>query len=32
MGDGWAFDRTIDEVYNKQTKIDAYHELTHILE
>jgi len=31
MDDGWAFDRTIDEVY-KQTKIDAYHELTSILE
>ena len=31
MGDGWAFDRTIVEVYNEQTKLDPYHELTHIL-
>jgi hypothetical protein len=30
-GDGWAFDRTIVEVYNEQTKLDPYHELTHIL-
>ena len=30
-GDGWAFDRTIVEVYNQQTKLDPYHELTHIL-
>jgi len=30
-GDGWAFDRTIVEVYNDQTKLDPYHELTHIL-
>ena len=31
MGVGWAFDRTIVEVYNEQTKLDPYHELTHIL-
>jgi len=30
-GDGWAFGRTIVEVYNEQTKLDPYHELTHIL-
>jgi hypothetical protein len=30
-GDGWAFDRTIVEIYNEQTKLDPYHELTHIL-
>lgn len=30
-GDGLAFDRTIVEVYNEQTKLDPYHELTHIL-
>ncbi len=30
-GDGWAFNRTIVEVYNDQTKLDPYHELTHIL-
>jgi hypothetical protein len=30
-GDGGAFDRTIVEVYNEQTKLDPYHELTHIL-
>jgi hypothetical protein len=30
-GDGWAFDGTIVEVYNEQTKLDPYHELTHIL-
>jgi hypothetical protein len=30
-GDGWAFDRTIVEVYNERTKLDPYHELTHIL-
>jgi hypothetical protein len=31
MGVGWAFDRTIVEVYNEQMKLDPYHELTHIL-
>jgi len=31
IGAGWAFDRTIVEVYNEQTKLDPYHELTHIL-
>ena len=30
-GDGWAFDRTIVEVYNEKTKLDPFHELTHIL-
>jgi hypothetical protein len=30
-GDGWAFDGSIVEVYNEQTKLDPYHELTHIL-
>jgi hypothetical protein len=31
MGNGWAFDRTIVEVYNEKTKLDPFHELTHIL-
>jgi hypothetical protein len=30
-GDGWAFGRTIVEVYNEQTELDPFHELTHIL-
>ncbi len=30
-GDGWAFDASVVEVYNEQTKLDPYHELTHIL-
>lgn len=31
MGDGWAFGQNIVEIYNEQTKLDPYHELTHIL-
>jgi hypothetical protein len=30
-GDGWAFDSTIVEVYNEDTKLDPYHELAHII-
>jgi hypothetical protein len=30
-GDGYAFANNIVEVYNEQTKLDPYHELTHIL-
>jgi len=30
-GAGWAFNNTIVEIYNEQTKLDPYHELTHIL-
>jgi hypothetical protein len=30
-GDGLAFDNNIVEVYNEKTKLDPYHELTHII-
>lgn len=30
-GTGWAFDNNIVEVYNERTKMDPYHELTHII-
>jgi hypothetical protein len=30
-GAGWAFGNNIVEIYNKKTKLDPYHELTHIL-
>jgi len=30
-GDGFAFENNIVEVYNEKTKMDPYHELTHIL-
>lgn len=30
-GDGLAFDNTIVEIYNDKTKLDPYHELTHIV-
>jgi hypothetical protein len=30
-GDGFAFDNNIVEVYNEKTKVDPYHELTHII-
>jgi prepilin-type processing-associated H-X9-DG protein len=31
QGNGWAFGRTIVEVYNEKTKLDPYHETVHIL-
>jgi hypothetical protein len=31
QGAGWAFGRTIVEVYSKQQKLDPYHETVHIL-
>ncbi|MBN2590352.1 MAG: M48 family metalloprotease [Sedimentisphaerales bacterium] len=31
QGDGWAFNNTIVEIYNEKTKLDPYHETTHIL-
>jgi hypothetical protein len=31
QGKGWAFDNTIVEVYNKDVRLDPYHETTHIL-
>jgi len=30
-GTGWAFDNNIVEVYNEKSKMDPYHELTHII-
>lgn len=30
-GDGLAFDNTTAEIYNEKTKLDPYHELTHIV-
>jgi hypothetical protein len=30
-GVGWAFGTTLVEVYNEQTQLDPYHELTHIV-
>jgi hypothetical protein len=30
-GDGLAYDNNIVEVYNEKTKLDPYHELTHII-
>jgi hypothetical protein len=31
QGKGWAYGSTIVEVYNRQTKLDPYHEISHIL-
>ena len=31
QGDGLAFDTTIAEIYNEQTRVDPAHELTHII-
>ena len=31
QGDGWATGDTIVEVHNEQTKLDPYHETTHVL-
>jgi len=31
QGLGWAFGRTIVEIYNEEQKLDPYHETTHIL-
>ncbi len=31
QGNGWAYGSTIVEVYNRQTKLDPYHEVAHIL-
>ncbi|MCI0443233.1 hypothetical protein L0152_08455 [bacterium] len=30
-GEGWAFDRTLVEVYNKDIQLDPFHEMTHII-
>jgi len=30
-GAGWAFGRTMVEIYNEQCKLDPYHELVHII-
>ena len=30
-GNGWAFGNNMVEIYNEKTKLDPYHELTHIL-
>ncbi len=31
QGAGWAFGRTMVELYNDETKLDPYHETTHVL-
>ncbi|MCE5340181.1 MAG: hypothetical protein LLF92_03525 [Planctomycetaceae bacterium] len=31
QGKGWAYGSTIVEVYNRQTKLDPYHEIAHVL-
>lgn len=31
IGAGWAFDNVIVEVYNRDTKLDPYHEPTHVI-
>ena len=31
QGNGWAYDNTIVEVYNKEVKLDPYHEVAHIV-
>jgi hypothetical protein len=30
-GEGWAFDRMMVEIYNKDTQLDPFHEMTHIV-